>query len=200
MRILFFCLILISACGGGPNPDREALREIPQTQNLNGEIFEVLSQESLNFGSGILAGTGSVRFAQDLESAASNFNFLLRFTLEDAGELSLVTHSNRALENGVVVNFKRTAEVLSVSISTANIAVDRSSFFSSLDASKPLNIAIDIHNDEAVTHTVFWNESTGDELLDFADNAGVGVGQNWGLILKNATVSQAEKAPPRDEH
>lgn len=203
--IALSALCLLSACGGGPNPDRDALANVPLTQNVDGEKFEILSQEeNLSFGSGTLAGSGSVRFAEDLGSPATNYNFELNFSLDDDGELSLVTHSDQALANGVVVKFKRTGAVLSAHVTTAGVTDDWSSFFSSLNASEPLSIAIDIHNDEPLTHLVFWNELTSTELLDSAEDvdgaAGKGFGQHWGLILNNASVSQSKKGPPRDEH
>jgi hypothetical protein len=203
--IQFSLLAFVSACGGGANPDRDALANVPLTQNVDGEKFEILSQDgNLSFGSGTLAGTGSVRFADDLGSTATNSNFQLSFRLEDGGELSLVTHATQSLENGVVVRFKRSAAVLAAYVTTAGVTDDWSSYFSSLDARVPLNIAIDIHNDEPLTHLIFWNELTGAELLNSAEDvdgaAGKGFGQHWGLVLKNASVSQAKKSAPRDEH
>ena len=205
LSIALGALCLLSACGGGPNPDLDALASVPLRQNVGGEKFEILSQkENLSFGSGTLSGSGSVRFAEDLGSAATNYNFELNFSLDDGGELSLVTHSNLALANGVVVNFKRTGAVLSAHVTTAGVTDDWSSFFSGLNASESLSIAIDIHNDEPLTHLVFWNKLTNTELLDSGEDvdgaAGKGFGQHWGLILTNASVSQSKKGPPRDAH
>jgi hypothetical protein len=201
----FIILSFLCACGGGPNPDRDALNNIPVIQNVDGTKFELLSEtDSLSFGNGMLAGSGSVRFAESLGSAATNYNFLLNFSLNDGGELSLVTHATQSLTDGVVLKFKRTGATLSVYVTTGNVTDDWSSFFSALNASEPLSIAIDVHNNEPFTHLVFWDEQTNTKLLDSGDDvngtAGKGFGQSWGLILNNASVSKAKKDPPRDEH
>lgn len=198
-------MCLLSACGGGFNPDLDALAKIPFEQNVSGQRFSILSQnDQLRFGNGILEGTGSIRFAEDLESFASNYNFELDFNLQEEGELSLVTHANRSLSNGVVVKFKRSDNVLSVYVTTAGITDDWSNFFSAIDANGRIKFSIDIHNNEPFTHLIFWDEITKTRLLNSAEDVdgvtGKGLGQEWGLILKNAVVSQTNKKPTRDKH
>ncbi len=203
----FVLLSALSACGGGPNPDRDALNAIPSTQNVTGEKFVLLSAaDALFFGTGTLSGTGTVRFADDLVGVETAFHYGLTFTLQDGGELTLVSHANASLGNGVEVRFKRSGGTLSVFATAAGRSDDWSSFFTTIDASTQMKIGMDFHNNEAITHMIVWNDlvSTSVDILDSGvdvdGSPGKGHGQNWGLVIKNAEVKNILKDEPRNEH
>jgi hypothetical protein len=198
-------LVCLSACGGGANPDREALKSVPPDQILNGEKFVVLSaSDALNFKDGTLTGSGVLRFAQDLGAVESNFNYALFFKLADNGELTLVSHADPSLETGVSVTFKRLGNQLKVTATALDTADDWTSFFKSIDASADIKIAVDVHNSEALTHFILWNDSNKRKLIDTAEDVnggpGKGRGQNWGLRLINAELLSVVKSDARHEH
>ncbi len=198
-------VLFLSACGGGPNPDNQALENIPSTQNVSGEKFEILSSaDYLTFGDGTLSGSGTIRFADSLGSTATNFNYEIVFSLEDGGEFTLVSHSNQSLTNGVELKFKRNAAILNVTATAAGMSEDWSSFFTDINATAEMKISIDVHNDEPLTHLVYWNNLTNAKLLDSADDVdgcpGKGMGQHWGLRLANASVSSIQRSDARDAH
>jgi len=200
-------LVLVTACGGGPNPDKDSQRSIPSFQNISGEKFTILaSKESLSMDHGTISGAGSLRFSEDLGGVDTGFNYVLTFSLEDSGELTLVSHSNASLEHGLEFIFKRVGTKLMVHAKAGSITDDWSSFFTSFDASQIMKIAIDVHNNESVTHVIFWNDliSTNAQVLDSGSDVngspGKGYGQNWGLKLKSSTITSVTRGGPRNEH
>ena len=203
------CLVLVltAACGGGPNPDRAALEEIPLSQSVSGEKFTVLSsEETLRFGGGRLYGTGRVRFVQDLGGVDTAVNYVLTFSLEESGKLSLISHANASLENGLEIMFQRTGSTLTVNAKAGRVTDDWSSFFTSINASQTMKISVDVHNDESLTHVILWNDlvSASAPLLDSGADLngapGNGFGQNWGLKLEAASVAGVSKGGARDAH
>ncbi len=206
-NIQLLALVFAASCGGGPNPDRDALKNIPVPQNVSGQKFSILSsEEGLNFGDGTLSGTGSVRFADDLGGVETAFNYSLVFSLEDDGELTLVSHSSTALTNGIEFTFKRIGSSLSVQAKAGSTTDDWSSFFAGVDASEKMKISIDVHNNEALTHVIFWNDLVSesaailDSGADVDGSPGKGYGQNWGLKIKDAEVVSVRKGGARDAH
>ena len=198
-------MLFLASCGGGPNPDEQALNAIPSTQSVNGEKFEILSlPDGLTFGDGALSGSGFVKLAKNLGSKASSYNFELSLSLDNGGELTFFSHASESLASGVEVKFRRNAALLSVTVTAAGITEDWSSFFTSINAANEMKLAIDVHNDEPLTHLIFWNDLTNTELLNSAEDVdgcpGKGVGQHWGLKLVNATVSSIQKGESRDAH
>ena len=78
---------------------------------------------------------------------------------------------------------------------------DLTAAVSGIDASKPMSIAIEIHNDHGNdAHVLLWNEAAGSQELGEESVRGRGVGSNWGFRLQNARVSHAAKGAIRDAH
>jgi len=198
-------LVLTAACGGGANPDREALKLVPPEQILSGEQYVVLSAgNALSSREGTLTGTGVLRFAKDLGAVETDFNYSLVFRLAEAGELSFVSHADPSLEMGVSVTFKRLGNELKVVATALDTTDDWTPFFKSIDASGDIKISVDVHNSEALTHFILWNDSNKQKLLDTAEDVdggpGKGRGQNWGVRLVNAELLSLVKSDPRDAH
>lgn len=205
MYLAFLLSIFLFACGGGPNPDREALNNLSNFQNVSGEKFFLLSpQENLFFGDGTVNGQGALRFAQDLETPHSKFNFKLGFELEDASGFTFVTHSKTELEDGVEFKFQRLGAQLKFLVTSAGVTDDWSQFLSSLNVTQAIELSIDVHNDEAFTHVVIWNRANGEKLFDSAIHAdglaGRGQGPHWGMKLEGGKVLSVQKGPPQDDH
>ncbi len=205
MNLFLFFTLLLYSCGGGPNPDRDALNDISNNQIVAGEKFEFVSpKDNLSFGNGTVSGQGSLRFAQSLESPQTNFNFNLLFELEDGAALTFVTHSNTLLGEGVEFKFQRLGAQLKFFVTSAGVTDDWTQFLSSLDVSQQVSLSLDVHNNEAFAHVVFWNHSTGVKLFDSSVNAdglaGRGQGPHWGMKLEGGKVFSVQKGPPRDDH
>lgn len=191
----------LGACGGGPNPDLDA------SFNISGHSFTLLStDEELSLTGETLSGTGLIRFANDLGDVYTAFNYTLNFSLENQGELSLISHANSSLANGVEIIFKRSDSELLVFAKAGDVTDDWSSFFSDIDALGDIFISIDVHNNEALTHILVWNDLVSSDVVildsgyDVAGGPGNGYGQSWGLRLKSAKVQSIEKGGPRVEH
>ncbi|NCN28081.1 hypothetical protein GW915_10940 [bacterium] len=201
----FLSLTLFVACGGGHNPDQDLVDGVPRSQSVGDEKFVTVdSSDQLEFGDGTLSGVGTVRFASDLESVASNYHYKLIFSLEEGTELTLHSHANADLANGLDIRFKRVGASLQVFGTASGVTDDWTSFFKDINATQAMAIGIDVHNDEPITHFIFWDNLSGAELLDSAKDVaggpGKGYGQNWGLSLLNAFVNKVEKGEPRGGH
>lgn len=201
---LFLLTIALSSCGGGPNPDRDALNAVPAEQNLSGSKFEFLSSpENLLIRYGVLSGHGKLRFAQDLESVDSSYNFFLHFTLNEGSDFSFVSHSDKDLNAGVTLHFKRKGEQLLVFVTSAGVTDDWSTYLSSVSASGDIQLSLDVHNNEGVSHIVLWDVVSGVKLFDSAavdGLAGRGQGQQWGVLLCDARVLNIRKGRPQNAH
>jgi len=205
MRLVYALSFLLVSCGGGPNPDRDALNDISNKQIIGGEKFEFVSpQDNIAFGNGTVSGQGVVRFAQSLETAQSNFNFNLLFELEDGASFTFITHSKSQFEDGVEFKFHRVGSQLKFFVTSVGVTDDWSQFMTTLDVTQQVSLSLDVHNNEAFTHVVIWNHSSGVKLFDSSVNAdglaGRGQGPHWGLKIEGGKVLSVQKGPPKDAH
>jgi hypothetical protein len=195
-------LALLTACGGGYNPDKEARNNIPSSQSVGTQKVEIISGEStLNFNNGIISGSGIIKSATALSEVNSANNFEISFRLTDGGNLVFLANSKRDLSAGVEIEFQRASgtNLLTVIARAGMDVLDMSSSFSSVDASTEMSFFIDMHNDHGnETHVIFWDASGNLILEDIL--RGKGFGANWGLSLNSAEVSLVKVSPPKDEH
>lgn len=193
----------LSACGGGKNPDREAQNAVPDSQRLGPQKVEILAGAgALTFADGRAEGSGLVRATDVLERADSANNFVLSFELAEDGSVTFVANAKRDLSGGVEVEFTRPAggSALRAQARAASGALDLAAAVAGIDASKPVSLAIEIHNDHGNdAHVLLWNEATGQELVEEMIR-GKGAGANWGVRLRNARVSHAARGKVRDAH
>lgn len=201
MKKLFFFISLISfvGCGGGHNPDKE---------KLNSAI-------PLGSSSYYDLGLGKALMSSVLSSAATGGNFDISFDLQDGGKFQLVTFSNSTLQNGFIITFERTGQILKVMASAQGQEQDWSPRFTTVDASQTLNFNLDIHNDEKPAHVLIWQGSKNSALdhtntlynsaedsvdLDYEASPGNGLGRQWGFILQQGQIHQAVLSSPQDGH
>jgi hypothetical protein len=161
------------ACGGGRNPDREAQRQLPAQQKIGAAAVDILEgNDSLRFVHGVAAGTGSLLFADPLESRSEGYNYELALQLLANGSVELVAFAGNQLSSGFSVRFERDGDKgiggLKVILSAAGRSYDISdvcaaapaaaggSCFKDLDAGSPQVFSIDLHNDEDPAHVVIW--------------------------------------------
>jgi hypothetical protein len=199
-------LIFLQACGGGYNPDKAFIEGIPSIQNLSGEKFEILSNpNTLTFGNGSISGIGTIRFAEGLGGADTDYHYKIIFTVEDQGEVTFITHAHNDLSHGVELKFRRETSNLEVNVQTRTGSKDWSQFFVNIDPSEELRLSFDAHNSEALTHIIIWNDQTDELLVNSASiqaggSPGRGEGQRWGLKISQATVSSTNKGQPKAPH
>ncbi len=174
------------------------------TFKLGSYFFTPLDLDHLRQSAGGLSGRGLIKFDEDLKEIDSNFNFNLVFELEDGGSLTFHTHADADLKDGLEITFKRLDTQLLVEVTIRENTVDWSSFFDSFDASKRIEVSLDVHNSEPVTHMLFWStgqlETFLDSGLDVSGAPGKPYGRNWGIQLKDSKILEVTKSSPRYEH
>jgi hypothetical protein len=161
-----------------------------------------------------ISGPSEKLFEQVLPSADSGQSYALDFSLEEGGCLDLVSHSNENLANGWEMQFCRQgtgAGSLKVTIfangerrdTKKNETVEA---FAGFDASSPLKLQIDVHNNESPAHALVWSRQITEDFSEaaaifnseeFDNSPGNGSGKRWGLRLNKATVTRAENSAPK---
>lgn len=188
--MVFFFLIALGACGGDDENGSTAL-------SLDGAGY-VITSGSLQHNSDNVAGSGSIVFNDPLSGISSKHSYALSFTIEDGGSLTLGSHVTNQLANGINVVISRSGLTLSVILQAEGGQNDVSDAFAGINASGPINVQIDVHNDEAPAHILAWTGQSFDEAdaifnsEEDGETPGNGSGNFWGLILQNATVNTAE--------
>lgn len=190
--MVFFFLIVLGACGGDDDNGST-------TVSLDGAGYVVITPGSLQHNSDNVAGSGSIVFNDPLSGIDTKHSYALSFTIEDGGSLTLGSHATNQLASGVNVVLSRSGSALSVILQAEGGQTDVSAAFAGIvDASGPINVQIDVHNDEAPAHILAWTGQSFDEAdaifnsEEDGDAPGNGSGNFWGLILQNATVNTAE--------
>lgn len=216
-----FLMPLLVACGGdnsGPGP----LQSTYDAQ-FNGKAVRLISEPgALTSNGDRLQGTGTSIFRQPLEGMASDAGYEIILELNDGGSVTLVSHAGAELQGGVEIQFTRRGSgrgSLQVSLrangrtlSTVNrFGID---VFGNMDASRPVWLQVDVHNDEAgAAHLLAWDMSEGidhftsanallDTETDLKSNGspGKGGGSRWGLILRQSVVRRANQGGGEYHH
>lgn len=204
-KIFLLSILILTSCGGGPNPDRDALLALPTEQNVAGEKFNLLSaKENLILDKGTVRGHGKFRFAQDLGTSESGHNFLIKFKLTESSILKFTAYAHKDLSNGITLSFGRSASGVRFLVSCGGTTDDASTFLKTLDVESEITLSLDIHNNEGVAHLVLWDAQTDAKLFDSAVHieglVGRGQGQHWGMELHDAHVLNVHKGPVRNAH
>lgn len=208
--LLFAAATMFTACSGGHNPD--LVQNTPSSKQtvISGTIFEELNDNS--FSSGILVGSEALLDPK----SASHFQF--QVDLSTGGSIALSAFGDKILagtpgapqlKNAIVLNFVRPNDsgAITVQVSASGTTDNWSEFFKSIDASKPFEIGVDIHNDEAgEAHILIWKFENGNEQLlldsaiDVAGSPGKGFGKHWGFTIQQAKLLSARLSSPRYQH
>lgn len=194
-------MALIAAAGCKKDEDKTT--DLPQGSFAE-QTYYVLETGDLERSEALLQGSGALVFASPLNAIQSQDNFALEFTLGEGGSLALVTHADSSLSDGLIVQFEGAGSEL-ISRLTADGAGTGDNVLSGVDASGPISLAVDVHNNETPAHVLIWNAVNGsyaeDEALynseDDADAPAVGKGTLWGLVLRNAVVTKVERGEPK---
>jgi hypothetical protein len=187
----------------GCKKDEDKTTDLPQG-SFAAQTYYVLEAGDLERSENLLQGSGALVFASPLNAIQSQDNFALEFTLAEGGSLSLVTHADSSLSDGLTVQFERAGTEL-ISSLKADGAGTGDNVLSGVDASGPISLAVDVHNNETPAHVLIWNAVNGSydekEALynseDDADAPGVGKGTLWGVVLRNATLNRVERGEPK---
>lgn len=195
--LLTLTALFMTACGGGYNPDKEALK---QAQKIGDQAYFEISP-----GVGLMADTVS--------SVSSGANFEVSFTLEDGGRLSISTFADTQLKSGIDFVFTRQGTKLFVFSSAQGQTQEWTSLFNTVDATGALTFSIDVHNNEHPSHILLWEgsknasmdhtlyNSAEDSLdLNYDNSPGNGFGRNWGFKLEKAQLLKAVLSAPQESH
>lgn len=193
----FFALfsIFISACSNNTSATH--------SYQFHGVEYGTISDGTLEHRGSSIEGSGSLIFISPLAGISSKESYALQFTLAEGGSLSLITHSNSRLDSGLTILFSRSGSVLS-GITQVGNTVSTSFNLTGIDASGTISLQIDVHNDESPAHILAWTGSNFAETAALYNSedpglnaAGNGAGTYWGLVLSNATVTQASVGTPQ---
>ncbi|WP_374075515.1 hypothetical protein [Bdellovibrio bacteriovorus] len=184
-------LVLLTACGGGHNPDKDG--NVPYRELSDGRRV----------------------MAESITAVATGANFEVSFDLEEGGSVTLYTFANSDLHNGVSIQFARVQNSLKVFATAQGIVQDWSPRFESVDASQTVPMTIDIHNNERPAHIMIWSGSKNSSLnhrntlynsaedsldLNYDNSPGNGFGRSWGIKLDKAQLHKATLSSPQDAH
>lgn len=156
-----------------------------------------------------LSGTGQVVFRDSLELFGQDSSHALSFLIQDGGSLVFSSYAESSLANGLEFVFKRTGRKLLVTLTRAGTAGrDVSSAFQAVDASRVVDLQIDVHNSESPAHIVVWNGnerefSDDNTLLNSEDgdvSPGAGSGVLRGFTLINAVVFKSSVSEVKLDH
>ncbi len=202
--ILVCFAFVISACGGGQNPDVEAARLLPASQAIGSQKLEVLEgSATLLFSNGSLTGNGLIRFADPLEGAETANNFSMTFSLDDGGSITLIANANRDLTGGVEFEISRPNGSNELKVKARTTAGERdlsSALEGKINVAQEITLWFDVHNDHSDSvHVVAWNQASGEELTEDVV-PGKGVGASWGLRLQGGRVENVSRSEARDRH
>ena len=192
--VLAFTSLL--GCSNTHNPDRALAEErtrLGQTETIGGTAF-FQKQPGLFVAN------------SPLESTASGSNYTFKVDLGPQGLFELVSHAQSGLNNGISLALSRDTDSsqLRLIAQVGSATADWSSALTSIDATAPISLSIDIHNDEeGAAHVLIWSGET--LLLNSAEaspapSPGLGQGMHWGFRLRSATVLSIAQSEPRDEH
>jgi len=203
-------LLVLSACGGDYKDPETAAGG--QEIVLGSQKVRLVSG-NLNVSGSSIQGTGSLVFDSRYDSFQSGGSYALNFTLEDGGSVTLVSHSNEALASGFEMEFRREgsgADSLKVALRAQGNIWNSVNNFTAINAADPIQLQVDVHNDETPAHLMVWNRLLGDNftrpnaILNSADeidgSPGIGTSTRWGLLLNKASVTRADRSEPKLEH
>lgn len=184
----FVLSMFLSGCGV-----KEAKKNTESTPTFNSAAYLVIDNESLTSNSTLLSGNGSVVFVAPLADDAHNFH--LNFELEDGGSLALVYGSDNKLQQGLSLILSRNGKSIEL-VTKAGDNTSAPAPLAGVDASAPLALNLDVHNDETPAHVMIWkNDDTTELLMDSEEStetAGNGQSNLWGVELKKAKVTRAD--------
>lgn len=203
MKHLHALTALALFAAAGCKKDDDKTTDLPQG-SIGAQTYYVVEAGDLERTENLLQGSGALVFASPLNAIQSQDNFALEFTLAEGGSLSLVTHADSSLSDGLTVQFERSGTEL-ISSLKADGAGTGDNVLNGVDASGPISLAVDVHNNETPAHVLIWNAVNGSfeekEALynseDDADAPGVGKGTLWGVVLRNATLNRVERGEPK---
>jgi hypothetical protein len=219
MRLLPLALLFaLTACGG--NGNKNAALQGPSGKFGSQQVAAIGDSSELSVSPGSLQGTGTVIFGSRFGEIRSGGSIALDFSLADGGSLTLITHADSSLGSGYELEFRRLGTgagslkvLLRAQGDTRNTVNDfGQDVFSGIDASLPMKLQIDIHNNESPAHVMVWSRlisndfsetaailNTEDEVEKSNGSPGIGSGVHWGLKLVRANVTGAEPSPPKFE-
>ncbi len=198
--ILFTLPLTLLSCGG----DYKSPEAAGNRGSFSGQQLNVING-NLTIGNSI-EGTGSVVFQEELSEVEGKKSYAIDFNLQEGGCLDLVSYSRESLDGGWEIQFCRQgtgAGSLKVTVFANGERRDTQKpggieAFGGFDASGPLKVQIDVHNDESPTHALVWSRAL---PIDFTEDSaifnteendnspGVGSGKRFGLRLNKAQVT-----------
>lgn len=156
-----------------------------------------------------IAGSGSLVFKDSLERLGTDSSHALSFFLQDGGSLTFAAYAGSDLSAALEFQFARTGKALSVKVSKAGSnARDVTNAFTSFDASRVVDLQIDVHNSENPAHLLIWNGVERDFSEDTAlvnseegdASPGAGEGMMRGFVLDKAVLFKAGASEVKFNH
>lgn len=193
-RFAVLWLAILGGCG------------VETTRSL--DAYDIVSKDD-NFIStpNRLEGNGSVRFSDQLATAAGSGGFNVSFRLDDGGSLVIHLFADDALDSGLNWTITRSDDIVSGEMAAGSSTLDTTSSLEDIDATGLIRLYIDVHNDSTPARLIAWtlnSSNTDDAILNTDDSSqgpapGRGTDRYWGLTLSDARVEAATQVDPRTE-
>jgi len=198
LTVIITAILAVSSllgCSNSYNPDQalaEQRARLGQTEMIGGTSF-FKEQPGLFVAN------------SPLESVASGSHYAFKVEIDLQGSFELVSHAQSGLKNGLSLTFSREANSprLRLIAQAGSNTADWSAAMTDIDATLPISLSVDIHNDEeGAAHVLIWS---GEILLmnstevPTAPSPGLGQGVHWGVKLKSSTVLSIIRSEPRYE-
>ncbi|MBM3383483.1 MAG: hypothetical protein FJY29_13760 [Betaproteobacteria bacterium] len=195
-----------------------AVQELPAARTaasasdmtFGGQPIAILADASeLKIQTNRISGSGKVEFKENMGRLGQNTSHSVSFALSDGGKIVLSAYAQTGLSKGINFEFARAGKTLKVTLMKEGAAPqDASAQFTSINASRVIDLQIDVHNSESPAHILIWNglekEFHEDNALfnSAATNTAVaqGEGKMRGFALNNAVLFKATVSKPKLDH
>jgi hypothetical protein len=165
--------------------------------SLTGHDFSILEAGAIENSGTSIMGTGEIIFNTPLGEIESNKHFQLSFSLQEGGVLSLISHSNQKLGNGIEIQIIRNDRTVYTRLVVGGESTTPK-ILSGVDGTKSFNLCFDVHNQENPAHILIWNGEDFSESTALLNSEvdertpGRGDGIFWGLRLNKVTLTRVD--------
>lgn len=183
---------LLAGCGSEPR----AARAPVQIYNFQGEEFGILEPGNLKVSDKTVQGSGTILFRAPRTEVDNNF--AITTSLSSGSRVVLVSNADNRLQGGVKVTLawidgKGLQVLCEVAGQTYDFATDHARTLAQVPKSESLRFEIDVH-----AHGDLVVEVAGKKMgTTFSAVSG---GKLWGLILNDATVTEAKPSRVKFPH
>lgn len=179
-------VFMLMGCGSGGSEVAPPVRVV----TFQGAEVGILADQGLSASNAELKGSGTIIFRKPLPDPDNNY--LLSFSLEKQGSLSLVTNAQLGLKAPIALVFTRDGDRLDIALKDGETEFSIEEDFPKVSATGAVTLDVDIHKHG---HVILWIGSKRNEYTFTSEVSG----SLWGLKLNQARVTTAQVRVAKEE-